>query len=123
MPKPRHHVLDIYGVHVHLATSKKQWKRLRRELTFLNEKPEALGLSAFATFHPDAAAPPVPHLVFWLDLPALTNPGDLIDTCAHEAAHGANQILDHVGHDTRGTDEPSAYLVGWLTRWLWEACA
>lgn len=45
---------------------------------------------------------------------------DLVETCSHESAHAANQILEYIGHDHRGTDEPHAYLTGWLTRWVWE---
>ena len=124
MSKPHTHQLDIYGVELSLATNKRQWSILRRRLSFVSKKaPQSVGLSHFACWEPKAGIP-VPVLVFWIDLAALA--GDaaaLVDTCAHEASHGANQILGWIGHDIRGTDEPHAYLTGWLTRWIWEACS
>jgi hypothetical protein len=115
-----HHTLDIYGAEIHLATTKRDWTTLRRRFKFLDDAPESAGLSQFATFHPKGGGITVPHLVLWLDLKAHQTRLDLIDTCAHEAAHAAGQLFEHIGHDIRGTDEPHAYLVGWLTRWMLE---
>jgi len=42
----RHHVLDIYGVHLHLATTQREWSTLRRKQTWLVKKPNASGLAA-----------------------------------------------------------------------------
>jgi hypothetical protein len=115
-----HHTLDVYGAEIHLATTRRDWATLRRRLNFLDGVPEAAGMSTFATFHPKGGGLTVPHLVLWLDLKAHKTKLELVDTCAHEASHAAGQLLDHIGHDIRGTDEPHAYLVGWLTRWLLE---
>jgi hypothetical protein len=117
----RHHTLDIYGAELWLCTSRRQWSSLRRRLTFLDKAaPEAAGLSQFATFVPKHGGPTVPHVVLWIDPRQARSDAELVDTCAHEASHAAGQLLDYIGHDIRGTDEPHAYLVGWLTRWLWE---
>ncbi|NUO57249.1 MAG: hypothetical protein HOV78_11325 [Hamadaea sp.] len=122
MVKPRTHRLDIYGADIYLATTKGQWRKLaRRGIASLDtEAPEAAGLSQFATFHPNDGGLSTPVLVLWVDAAAHKSAGELVDTLAHEASHAAGQLLAHVGHDHRGTDEPHAYLVGWLTRWLWE---
>jgi hypothetical protein len=119
------HVLDVYGVHLHLATNRRDWATLRRRFDFLPKSPDAIGLTQFAIWHPKRGGPHVPHLVIWIDIANL-EPIDLVDTAAHEAAHGAGQILQYLGHDFRGedgTDEPHAYLVGWLTRWIFQGCA
>lgn len=118
----RTHVLDIYGVHLHLATTKREWATLRRRLTFLDKTPTTLGLASFACWEPRGAGKSVPHLVVWINV--ADHEGDqleLIDTCAHEAAHGVSGIFDWVGHNQAG-DEPHAYLIGWLTRWIYEGC-
>jgi hypothetical protein len=116
-----HHTLDVYGAELHLATTKRDWATLRRRLDFLDKAaPAAAGFAQFATFHPKGTGLVVPHLVLFVDVKAHATQLELIDTCAHEASHAAGQLLDHIGHDIRGTDEPHAYLVGWLTRWLVE---
>ena len=117
-----HHTLDIYGVELHLATTKRDWSTLRRKLTFLNKTPESAGLAHFALWEPKPPGISVPHVAFWIDCAAHSDSLELVDTCAHEAAHGANHILEHIGTDIRGSNEPHAYLVGWLTRWLVERC-
>lgn len=113
-----HHTLDIYDVELHLVTNRRDWTALRRKLDFMDKAPESAGLSQFATFHPKDGGLTVPHLVLWIDLKQNREHLDLIDTCAHEASHAAGQLFEYIGHDHRGSDEPSAYLVGWLTRWI-----
>ncbi|KAB2806985.1 hypothetical protein F9L07_28545 [Pimelobacter simplex] len=122
MPKAITHQLDIYGVHLHLATDRRQWSTLRRKLTFLDKTVDHLGLTTFATWVPNKPGASIPYLVFWIDLAAHATDADLINTLAHEASHGAGQVLDWVSHKVPGTDEPHAYLVGWLTEWLWTGC-
>lgn len=121
MATVRHHVLDIYGAELHLATDKRQWATLRRRLTFLGAAPESAGLSQFAVFEPNNGGVHVPHIVLWIDKAAHKTTLDVIDTCAHEANHAVGQLFEHIGHEAKGTDEPSAYFAGWLTRWLCEA--
>lgn len=116
-----HHTLDIYGAEIHLATTKRDWSTLRRKLDFLDRAaPESAGLATFATFHPKGGGLTVPHLVLWLDVAMHQTHLDLIDTCAHEASHAVSQLFEWIGHTPTGVDEPSAYFVGWLTRWMLE---
>lgn len=116
--------LDVFPVDVHLATGPKGWKRLRRTVRFVDKGvPESAGLTQFGLFVPDRGTPRG-HLVLWVELEGHDDPAELVDTCAHEATHGAGAILDWLGHSVHpaGGDEPHAHLVGWLTRWLWTSC-
>lgn len=116
----RTHRLDVYDTDLYLATNKREWSALARRIKTIDKSaPDAAGCSVFATFHPDDGSLTRPCLIFWLDLAAHTNSAEVVNTIAHEATHGASQLLDHIGHDTRGTDEPSAYLTGWLAEWMW----
>ena len=112
--------LDIYDVDLYAATDMRQWRALRRRLTFLDETPSGAGMSQFAVWEP-ANGLDRPVIVLFVDVARHDEPG-LVNTCAHEASHAASQLFDHFGHHPSGTDEPTAYLVGWLTQWLWEAC-
>lgn len=124
--KHHKHLLDIYGVHLHAATNKREWRAMRRALPALEsegpEKPTSAGTTWIITRRPKPGGLPIPHVAFWVDRKNHADVGELIDTCAHEASHGANRILEHIGTDVSGGNEPHAYLVGWLTRWLWDAC-
>ena len=114
------HRLDIYNAALFLATTKKQWKTLAKHIDFLDKnKPDSAGQVSFATWCPNKGINE-PVAVIWIDTKHHTNPGELIDTCAHEASHAAGRILEHIGHQIPATDEPHAYLTGWLTRWIWE---
>lgn len=120
MTRPARHKLDVYGIELALATDAPQWATLARQLTFLDaETPEDAGQSTFAVWQPDTG-PVTPHLVIWVAANSHVSLAGLVDTLAHEASHGAGQILQWIGHEVEGTDEPHAYLVGWLTRWLFD---
>ena len=112
------HTLDIYGVRLYLATNRREWATLRRKFDWLDKQPNSAGLAHFGLWVPKVGVS-VPHLVFWLEMASLSEPAELVDTIAHEATHGANQILGHIGHEIHGSDEPHAYLVGWLTAWMY----
>jgi hypothetical protein len=116
-----HHTLDIYGVEIDLVTTRREWSTLRRRLSFLDKDPTQYGgLTTFAVWQPKDGLT-VPHLVFWINTAQHGDQASLIDTLAHEASHGAGRILDNIEHKVEATDEPHAYLVGWLTAWLWTA--
>lgn len=119
-----HHTLDIYGAELYLMTTRREWPPLKRKLSFLDDEPHLTSLGS-TTFDIDYPRPgqPTPHLIFWLDAPRLAEELDRVQVCAHEASHGANLLLEYLGHDFAGVDEPHAYLVGWLTGWLFEALA
>lgn len=117
------HTLDIYGVDIHLATTEREWKKLRKRLTYLDDTPNAAGFTHFAIWEPSDHTSPVPVVAFWIRNELTTDPLQLVETCAHEAVHAATHILAWAGHDIRGddgNDEPTAYLAGWLTRWIWD---
>jgi hypothetical protein len=110
----RRHTLDIYGVEVFAVSTRQGWRELRKTVPFLRKKPAAAGLTYWGT---PKGAPRV-HLVLWVDVARHHSTAALIDTCAHEAHHGADRVLDWAGVDDA---EASAYLAGWLTGWLFEA--
>lgn len=115
------HRLDIYGTALFLASTKKDWKKLAKRVTFVGKQaPEASGQVSSAAWIPDKRGNSIHTVVIWIDAKNHTDPGELIDTCAHEASHAAGRIVEHIGHMMPATDEPHAYLCGWLTRWIWE---
>lgn len=119
------HHLDIYGAELHLATTEREWKRLQKKLAYLQDVPNSAGLTHFAIWSPNDGSSPIPVVSFWIRHTLLTDSLQLIETCAHEAAHATTYILNWTGHDIRGDDghdEPSAYLTGWLTRWIYDNC-
>jgi hypothetical protein len=117
----RSHMLDIYGAWLHLATDKRQWSALRRQHKGVDlvEDLDSDGICQFV-IHTDHGTH-TPHLFMFLNVK--THGDDhlrLTETCAHEATHAAAQLFDHIGQKG-GDSEALAYLVGWLTRWLYEA--
>lgn len=123
MAELRSHQLDIYGAWLHLATDSKSYKAMRRRLPSLEKQaPEAAG-SVTLVLHIAPSGLTTPHLAIWIDPAQAETPVDLIETTAHEATHAATALLDHIGQGYDGGSEALAYLVGWITGWLWEACA
>ncbi len=116
----RRHTLDIYGTELYLVTNRRDWATLRRRLSFLDKAPDSAGRACFALFEPKSGGITTSHLAIWIDKAAHKTDLDIIDTAAHEASHGASDIFDWIGHETGASDEPCAYLVGWLTRWIVE---
>jgi hypothetical protein len=121
--KPLRHVLDVYGYPIHLATDARQWRKIREEITTLPEDPDSHG-ATHSVLEVTDAGPNLLHLVFYVDVAGHDpeTPGELVQTCAHEAAHGAGFLFDHIGAPYDGRTEPYAYLVGWLTLWIWQGC-
>lgn len=117
-----HRLLDVYCVDVHVVWKRKAWKRLRKRLPWIGTCDSA-GLSAFSVWCPKKGARGLPrgHLVLWIDVDHHENLPQLVDSMAHEAAHGALRVLEWVGVPVAGdSSEAYAYLVGWLTRHLLE---
>lgn len=102
--------IDIYGTDLFCVTTKKQWKQLRKRLPWIGRVPSGVGQVS--------SAPSENTVVIWLK--PHDNPAEHVDTCGHEASHAAGRILQSIGHNVDATDEPHAYLCGWITRWLWE---
>lgn len=119
------HTLDIYGVELHLATTRREWKKLRKRLSFLHKDPAAVALTQFARWEPIDGGRSIPILAFWISPIISDDERFLVETCAHEASHAASIILTNALHDVRGgdgngVDEPTAYLTGWIAGWLYE---
>ena len=119
---PRHHTLDVYAVELHMATNRRDWATLRRRFDFLRQAPDAMGSTQSAQWKPKRPGPEPWHVIIWVDTARHDDRLSLIDTCAHEATHAVDSLMQHIGHTPTGSDEPRAYLAGWLTRWLWDGC-
>ncbi len=121
--KPVTHTLDIYSAVVHLATTQKQWDRLRKTVDSLDAEPGGLGFTSCDVFEATDGGT-VPHLSIFIDRKAHADSvSALVNTCAHEAAHAAGMLLNHLGQPYDGNSEAHAYLVGWLAQWLWDHAA
>jgi hypothetical protein len=120
--KPISHQLDIYGAWLHVATDRKAWRALRHKLPTLEKEPAAAG-RVDLTIHTADSGRDTPHVSIWIDVSQATDQADLVDTIAHESAHAAGAVLDHVGQAYDANSEALAYLVGWIAGWLWRACA
>ena len=119
MSKHHTHVLDIYNVHLHAVTTRKAWAKLRKDMPHLDENP-GLGHTHLFEWIPNDGTLPERHVALYIDVKAHRDDhAELINTCAHEATHAAGMILDQIKARYDGNSEPFAYLVGWLTAWLW----
>jgi hypothetical protein len=117
--KPTHHQIEVYGAELHIATSLKAWAKLRKRIDSLDEEPGGLGFTSL-DLHESELGATWPHLSIFVDLAAH---GDdqpmLVNTCAHEAAHAAGLLLDHIGEQYGGRSEAHAYLVGAIAASIW----
>ena len=117
------HRLDVYNTGLFLATTRKQWKQLAKKCKLIEaDVPDCAGQVSSGVWQPKTRGLAEHHVVVWINVKQHGDQGELLDTCAHEASHAAGRILEHIGHPVPATDEPHAYLVGWLTRWIYEAC-
>lgn len=117
--KPAHHVLDIYGAHLWLAVTPRQWAKLvdRFEGSIDEDDRDSIGATALILDSKSST----PHIVVWLDVDRFGDDAlGCVETTAHEATHVATLLLTHLRHTIRSIDEPHAYLVGWVTRWMLE---
>lgn len=116
----RTRVVHPFGVWIHVALTRKQAAKLRKKLTALEEPGHDLRAGTAGVQEVDSG---VYHVAVFLDRDTHRElePGVLINTVAHEAAHAAGMILDHAGEevDSLGSSEVHAYLVGWVAEWLW----
>lgn len=117
MSKPRSHQLDIYGAWLHLATDRKAWRKLRRRIDSLPTlEPGMLGLTS-RDIGDDGSV----NLSVFIDVKVQAgNPVGLTEILAHESAHAAGMLLDHIGQEYDGESEALAYLVGFVAAWLHE---
>jgi hypothetical protein len=117
-----HGRLDPYGIELHLATSVKSWRQLRRDLPELTA-PKNPGGGGATVWTADRRQPiDVGHCLVFINVKSYRRRGgnDLAETCAHEAAHVVLFLFDHINTDPVHAHEPFAYMVGWVTTWLME---
>lgn len=110
------HRLDIYGTHIYATSTKRGWSNIRRRIGSLRDVDvEGGGQTSEVWFVPSSGAHHEQHIAVYVN----PNDSDLdqLDTIAHEATHVAQMIFDAKNADMNS--EPFAYLVGWLTAWLY----
>lgn len=120
-PRPATHELDIYGAQLHATWTPKQWRKVARSIGRDDaQAPESSGRVDFSLWVPTVGIS-VPHVLIYIGLKDhADDTAALVDTIAHESAHAAGAILDHIGQAYDGdTSEAHAYLVGWIAGWLW----
>lgn len=116
MPSFVEHTLDVYGVKLHLARDGRQWAAIRKSrMPGLEKTPDAVG---YTEMHAQDGL-----VDFAILIPRNLTEQDRVNVCAHEATHVGAQILDMADATYDGLSEPLAYLIGWLTAWLWEHSA
>lgn len=117
-PDTAHHVLDVYETHLHVTSSRAGWASIARRLP-IGELDPVAGLTTEVLWRSDAGASQH-HVVVYVDVDAHGNPALLAATAAHEATHVAAAIFEHINHRPNPGNEPFAYLVGWLTAWIFD---
>lgn len=121
------HNFDTFDSHVLvLARTPAEWKRLRRKtVPSLRKKvPTGLGEAGHSIWTPNNGMDGGLHFfTAWIDVRHHSRPELLVNTCAHEASHLAAAIYESVKATGKSSiDEPYAYLVGFITQWLYERC-
>lgn len=120
MARAQHHLLDVYGAWLHLATDATSYRAVRRRVEGIDEEtPTSLGEVDYQQERL-ASGRFVPHYAIWINVAAAHDDRDLIDTLAHEAMHAALMLCDNQGVKMGGTNEAAAYITGWITGWLWD---
>ena len=108
-----------FGYELHAAYTPEQWAWCAR--TFgLDADPGAAGRTDMLTHVPDdPAIAPAPVWVVWINADQHADPAARVNVCSHEAVHVTLGLLDHIGAKNL-SDEPTAYLLAWITEWLWQ---
>lgn len=117
------HNLDIYGAILHLCTRKRQLERLQEDMPGADPwRSDATGLTTSLV---EIGPPNLHHVVIFVDTLSMgEDTAMMVNTIAHEAAHAAGFILNHVGagatlSTTTDAAEHVAYLIGWIAEWVW----
>lgn len=121
MSRPVTHELDIYGSVLHVAYDRRAWQTLRQRMpggvTMLDAE---VGRTQVVEHVQPGEERSRWHYLIFIDVKAARDSADVVDTMAHEAFHTAMAILDGtMPAPGKDTDEPYAYLAGWITGWLW----
>lgn len=115
MAEPISHQIDVYSAWVHLARNRKEWKALKKH-TGLKIGKVTAGGQVVTRVGDDSN----PHFFVYIAAEYHTEL-ELVDTCAHEATHVAHRLFEFINEEHEDS-EPFAYLVGWVTAWLWTEC-
>jgi len=119
----RTRTLDVFGVDLHLATDVRDWGKIRRAWPEKDGLVE-WGIGSLATTGACPNDNGVMQIAFRFDMArvGLMPDAELISLVAHEAFHAALSIAEHHGIPTTVEhDETTAYLVGWISAWIWHA--
>lgn len=123
----RHHRLEAWDVDVYVVDTHRDRARVITDAGGLvEEASEWTSAGQVQTLHQGDGSDGVPefHAIICIDRRVLdhetTTPAEQIKLCAHEADHAAGLILDYCGQPYDGASEAHAYLVGWLTSWVWQ---
>lgn len=117
--RPHSTFIEPWGYELHAAYTPEQWAHAAK--TFgLEDDPGSQGRTDHFTHNPtDPAIPQTQVWLVWINAAQDQYPAARANVIAHEATHVAMMLLEHVG--TRHlNDETTAYLIGWITQWLWE---
>lgn len=127
-----HHSLDIYETELHLTTKRAGWAAISRRLPVLaHDIGGVAGCSSSRVIPATNGGWDTHHVALYIDTrPARADSSNypkLAGTVAHEATHAALAICDQrglrVSSEADHDEEPYAYLVGWLSQWIWERVA
>ena len=121
--KTQNNKIDIYGVDLYIVYSESEYKKLTTKINNQLKDTQTLNypsntVAATGYFLPsDAMGSPV--VIFAVNMGTFTRL-QLVNISAHEATHAAGFILEGIDAEYNGDSEPFAYLVAWLTAWLYE---
>lgn len=118
MSTPAHirHTLDIYGSELRLAWDVRTYTSMRRENPDLDPLKDARNVAGWVV-NSRRADTGVQVVWIWINMANFSHEGDLWNTAAHEAFHASEEVLN--SSDVPVTGEPAAYLMGWMTNWIW----
>lgn len=111
--------VDVFGFRLHLATTRAELKKLRRD--FPGDALEDAHSNAGTTTMVIELLPTGStrsHILVWVDAAAHKKTASLVNTLAHEASHVHDFVAEYLQLETG--DETQAYLIGWVTQWMWE---
>lgn len=122
-----YHDFDVYENRtMYLARNTREWKKTYAKVPPIGKKPPktALGQVEHHTWVPnDGLDGPHSLFVIWIGVERLGSHDTLVNTIAHESFHAAGAILESTSATYNSASEPMAYLVGFISQWLYERCA
>lgn len=112
--------IEPYGVRLRLATTERHWASLRRGFGDQTPRlPDSIGYTQ-SLIHSSVNQQAV---LVWIAVEKIPTSREAMLVAVHEAVHAAGMVLDHIGQHYDGGSEALAYLVDWVTSWLWAGLA